>query len=49
MQAILARYLVNQMLLGALTYQEVVTARPDLKIAIDAYIEEKNLDIDKTK
>jgi hypothetical protein len=41
-------YLVNQIVLGALTYQEVITARPDLKTKIDAYIAEKNLTIDKT-
>ena len=47
----MARYLVNQILLGALTYQEIVTKRPDLKEKIDKYIEEKNLGkyIDKTK
>lgn len=49
MQLILVRYLVNQILLGALTYQEVVAARPELKAAMDAYITEHNLPIDKTK
>lgn len=42
-------YLVNQILLNKLTYQEVVTARPDLKDEIDNYIADKGLDIDKTK
>lgn len=41
-------YLTNQILLGKLTYQEVVTARPDLKEEMDEYIEYKGLDIDKT-
>lgn len=41
-------YLVNQIVLGNLTYQEVVTKRPDLKDKIDAYILEHNLTIDKT-
>jgi hypothetical protein len=41
-------YLVNQIVLGNLTYLEVVTARPDLKVKIDTYIEDKNLVINKT-
>jgi hypothetical protein len=41
-------YLVNQIVMGNLTYQEVITKRPDLKAQIDAYIAEKNLTIDKT-
>ena len=41
-------YLVNQIVLGNLTYIEVTTKRPDLKNKIDAYIAEKNLNIDKT-
>jgi hypothetical protein len=41
-------YLVNQIILGKLTYQEVVTARPELKTKIDAYIADKNLTIDTT-
>jgi hypothetical protein len=40
-------YLVNQIVLGNLTYQEVVIKRPDLKVKIDAYIAEKELAIDK--
>lgn len=44
----MAAYLVNQIILGNLTYTEVVTKRPDLKTRIDAYIEEKGLEIDKT-
>lgn len=49
MPAILIKYLVNQILLGALTYQEIIISKPEYKVGIDAYIEEKNLDIDKTK
>jgi len=44
-------YLVNQILLGNLTYKEVINKRPDLQAKIDAYITEKGLDnqIDKTE
>ena len=31
-------YLYNQIKLGKLTYDEVVTKRPDLKEALDEYI-----------
>lgn len=43
-------YLVNQILLGKLTYQTVVTKRPDLKEQIDLYILENDLEnsIDKS-
>lgn len=41
-------YLVNQIILGNLTYQEIITKRPDLKDGIDQYITEKGLSIDKT-
>jgi hypothetical protein len=46
-------YLVNQMVIGKLTYQEVITsptisAKPALATQIDNYIAEKNLTIDKT-
>jgi hypothetical protein len=41
-------YLVNQIILGKLTYNEVVTARPDLQAKIDAYIDDKSITIDKT-
>jgi hypothetical protein len=41
-------YLVNQIVLGKLKYLEVVTAKPQYKAGIDAYIEEKGLVIDKT-
>ncbi len=41
-------YLVNQIVLKKLTYQEVVTARPDFKERIDAFIIEKGITIDKT-
>lgn len=42
-------YLVNQIVLGKLTYLEVVTAKPGYKEEVDAYIEEKSLTVDKTK
>lgn len=41
-------YLVNQIILGKLTYSEIVIARPDLKSKIDDYIDNKGLTIDKT-
>lgn len=41
-------YLVNQIVLGNLTYIEVTTKRPDLKDRIDVYITDKQLNIDKT-
>ncbi len=41
-------YTVNQIVLKKLTYLEVVTARPDFKERIDAYITEKGITIDKT-
>ena len=44
----MAAYLVNQIILGKHTYQEVITARPDLQNKIDTYIAEKTLAIDKT-
>lgn len=40
-------YLVNQIVLGNLTYNEVITKRPDLKTKIDTYIETHNITIDK--
>jgi hypothetical protein len=47
----LVPYLVNQIVLGSLTYQQVITKKPELKSQIDQYITEKGLDdvIDKTK
>jgi hypothetical protein len=45
----MAAYLVNQIILGKLTYQEVITARPDLRAKIDVYITENGLIIDKTQ
>jgi hypothetical protein len=47
----LVPYLVNQIILGALTYLQVVTKKPELKTQIDQYIIEKGLEdvIDKTK
>lgn len=41
-------YLVNEIILGKLTYQEIVTKRTDLKDRIDTYITQHNLTIDKT-
>lgn len=41
-------YLVNQIVLGNLTYQEIVTKRTDLQARIDQYITDKDLCIDKT-
>ena len=40
-------YLVNQIILGNLTYNEIITKRPDLKVKLDAYIETHNITIDK--
>lgn len=41
-------YLANQIILGALIYQQIITARSDLQESIDTYIEENSLDIDTT-
>lgn len=41
-------YLVNQIVLGKLTYSDVVAKRPDLIDSIDTYILENNINIDKT-
>jgi hypothetical protein len=43
-------YLVNQILLEALTYQEIISKRADLKASIDRYIIDHHLEdkIDKT-
>lgn len=43
-----AKFLVRNIVLGNVTYVEVITARPDLKEQIDAYIEQQGLDIDKS-
>lgn len=43
-----AKFLVRNIVLGKITYLEAITARPDLKEQIDAYIEQEGLDIDKT-
>lgn len=47
--AVQVRYLVNQMVMGRLTYTEVVTARPDLKEGIDKYLADNNLEHLKDK
>ena len=41
-------YLVNQIIMNRLTYEEIVTKRPDLKLALDLYIESHGIEIDKT-
>ncbi|MDF2844786.1 MAG: hypothetical protein K0R00_3212 [Herbinix sp.] len=42
-------YLVNQIILGKLTYLQVITSKPELKEGIDKYITDNELTIDKTK
>lgn len=51
MSDIRSTYLVNQILLGHLTYQEIITKRPKYQTGIDKYIEDHDLEryIDKTK
>lgn len=44
----MAAYLVNQIIMGKLTYKEVITARPDLQGKIDTYVADNNLTIDKS-
>ena len=44
----LAKFLVTNIVLGKVTYLEVVTSRPDLKDAVDAYIEQQGIEVDKT-
>jgi hypothetical protein len=41
-------YLVNQMVIGKLTYDEVASKRPDLKSAIDQYINENSITLGTT-
>lgn len=43
-----AKFFVRNILLGKVTYAEVIEARPELQAQIDAYIEQQGLDIDKT-
>ena len=43
-----AEFLVRNIVMGKVTYLEVVNARPELKEQIDAYIEKEGLVIDKT-
>lgn len=43
-----AKFLVRNIVLGKCTYSEAITARPELKEQIDAYVESERLDIDKT-
>ena len=44
-----AKFLVRNIVMGKVTYLEVIEARPELKEQIDAYIEQEHLEIDKTK
>lgn len=44
----LAEFLVRNIVLKKVTYLEVVKARPDLKDAVDAYIEQEGIEVDKT-
>ena len=41
-------YLVNQIVLGNLTYLQVIAKKPGLQSQIDVCIEEKGLQINKT-
>ena len=41
-------YLVNQIIIGNLTYLQVVTAKPQYQAAIDKYIADNNIEIDKS-
>ena len=43
------QFLVRNIVMGKVTYLEVIEARPELKEEIDAYIEQQGLTIDKTK
>ena len=47
----IVKYLVTQIILKHLTYNDIIVNRPDLKDAVDKYISDNNLDdiIDKTK
>lgn len=43
-----AKFLVMNIVLGKVTYIEVIEKKPDLKEQIDAYIEQQDLVVDKT-
>lgn len=43
-----AKFLVRNIVMGKVTYLEVVEAKPELKEQIDAYIEQQGLNVDKT-
>lgn len=43
-----AKFLVRNIVIGKVTYLEVIEAKPELKEQIDAYIEQQGLTIDKT-
>ena len=44
-----AKYLCSQIIIGNLTYLEIVTKIPDLQAQMDAWIDQQGLNIDKTK
>ena len=44
-----AKFLVRNIVLGKVTYLEVIESKPELKEQIDYYIDQQNLDVDKTK
>lgn len=43
-----AQFLVRNIVMGKVTYLEVIEAKPELKEQIDAYIEAQGLTVDKT-
>ena len=43
-----AKFLVRNIVMGKVTYREVVEAKPELKEQVDAYIEQQGLNVDKT-
>jgi len=44
-----AKFLVRNIVMGKVTYLEVIEAKPELKEQIDTYIEQQGLEIDKSK
>lgn len=47
----IVKYLVTQIILKHLTYNDIIVNRPDLKEVVDKYISDNNLEdiIDKTE
>lgn len=43
-----AKFLVRNIVMGKVTYLEVIEAKPELKEQIDAYIEQQGIVVDKT-